>query len=38
MYAAIKVTMAAGAMAHSITIAVPVRNPPHTPMALRAKA
>src|ERR687889_916693 len=30
-YPPIKVAMAAGAIATSITIAVPVRNPPHTP-------
>ncbi|SKT92466.1 Uncharacterised protein [Mycobacteroides abscessus subsp. abscessus] len=29
--------MAAGAMAYSMRIAVPVANPPHGPSALRAK-
>ena len=31
-----KVAMAAGAMAYSIRMAVPVRNPPQGPKALRA--
>src|ERR1035437_348347 len=37
-YAPMKLAMAAGAMAYSMRIAVPVRNQPHGPMARRAKA
>jgi hypothetical protein len=36
-YAPMKVAMAAGAIAYSMRMAVPVANPPHGPSARRAK-
>jgi hypothetical protein len=38
MYPPIKVATTAGARVYSIRIAVPVRNPPHGPIARRANA
>lgn len=36
-YAPMKTAIAAGAIAYSIRIAVPVRNPPYGPKAVRVK-